>query len=115
MPRWLVPLAIAVPVVVGAWLFLRGTNTPSGVTASSPTDWNAGAKPQPPAAPIEDRARTLVPSVPPTTPHEPAEAASEPGEPQPSLDERRRPVHDKARQAMDDMLGGENLPGEETE
>lgn len=77
MPRWLVPLAIAVPVLVGAWLFLRGTNTPSGVTASSPTDWNAGATPQPPAAPIEDRARTLVPSVPPTTPHEPAEAASE--------------------------------------
>jgi len=32
---------------------------------------------------------------------------------QPSLDERRRAVHDKARAAIDDMLGGEQLPGEE--
>ncbi len=44
-----------------------------------------------------------------------AEAAGEPDEPEPSLDERRRAVHDKARQAMDDMLGGEGLPGEETD
>jgi hypothetical protein len=44
-----------------------------------------------------------------------AEAAAQPEEPQPSLDERRRAVHDKARQAMDDMLDGENLPGEETD
>jgi hypothetical protein len=44
-----------------------------------------------------------------------AEAAPEDEEPQPSLDDRRRAVHDRARQAMDDMLGGENLPGEESE
>ena len=31
------------------------------------------------------------------------------------LDERRRGVHDRARAAMDDMLGGEQLPGEESE
>lgn len=37
----------------------------------------------------------------------------EPETPQPSLDERRRAVHDKARAAIDDMLGGEQLPGEE--
>jgi hypothetical protein len=36
-------------------------------------------------------------------------------EPQESLDERRRAVHDKARQTIDDMLGGENLPGEESD
>ncbi|MGE5273602.1 MAG: hypothetical protein ACM3QU_07555 [Verrucomicrobiota bacterium] len=41
------------------------------------------------------------------------EAAPAPGAPQPSLDERRRAVHDKARQAIDEMLGGEELPGEE--
>jgi hypothetical protein len=44
-----------------------------------------------------------------------AEPDAEPEEPRPSLEERRRAVHDKARQAMDDMLGGENLPGEESE
>ena len=37
----------------------------------------------------------------------------EPETSQPSLDERRRAVHDKARAAIDDMLGGEQLPGEE--
>jgi hypothetical protein len=36
-------------------------------------------------------------------------------EPDVPLDERRRAVHDRARAAMDDMLGGEHLPGEETE
>jgi type VI protein secretion system component VasK len=44
-----------------------------------------------------------------------AEAAAQPEEPQPSLDERRRAVHDRARQAMDDMLDGEGLPGEESD
>ena len=44
-----------------------------------------------------------------------------PPEPEPEeeqeapLDERRRGVHDRARAAMDDMLGGEHLPGEESE
>jgi len=33
----------------------------------------------------------------------------------PSLEERRRAVHDRARQAIDEMLGGEDLPGEEAE
>jgi broad specificity phosphatase PhoE len=33
----------------------------------------------------------------------------------PSLEERRRAVHDRARQAIDEMLGGEDLPGEESE
>jgi hypothetical protein len=37
----------------------------------------------------------------------------EPETARPSLDERRRAVHDKARAAIDDMLGGEQLPGEE--
>jgi hypothetical protein len=35
-------------------------------------------------------------------------------EKQPTLDERRRAVHDKARATIDDMLGGEHLPGEES-
>lgn len=43
---------------------------------------------------------------------EPESPAEEPG---PPLDERRRAVHDRARAAMDDMLGGEHLPGEESE
>jgi len=44
-------------------------------------------------------------------------AASEPEPEQPAapLDERRRAVHDKARTAIDDMLGGEGLPGEESD
>ena len=33
---------------------------------------------------------------------------------EPSLDNRRRAVHDRARQTIDEMLGGENLPGEES-
>jgi len=44
-----------------------------------------------------------------------AEEETGPEAPQPTLDERRRAVHDKARAAIDDMLGGEKLPGEETE
>jgi hypothetical protein len=46
----------------------------------------------------------------------PAPAEAEPpGQEEPPLDERRRSVHDRARAAMDDMLGGEDLPGEEAE
>ena len=41
--------------------------------------------------------------------------APEPETAQQSLDERRRAVHDKARAAIDDMLGGEQLPGEEAD
>lgn len=43
------------------------------------------------------------------------EPEPEPDEQQVPLDERRRAVHDRARMAMDDMLGGERLPGEESE
>jgi hypothetical protein len=39
----------------------------------------------------------------------------EPGAPKPSLEERRRAVHHRARQAIDEMLGGEDLPGEKSE
>jgi hypothetical protein len=47
---------------------------------------------------------------------EPAAAAEpEPEPPAAPVDERRRAVHDKARAAMDDMLGGEGLPGEESD
>jgi hypothetical protein len=58
-----------------------------------------------------------------SAPHEPepevhhpdARQPEAPAEPDVPLDERRRAVHDRARAAMDDMLGGEHLPGEETE
>jgi hypothetical protein len=43
-----------------------------------------------------------------------APSSPEPEEPQPSLEERRRAVHDRGRRAIDEMLGGENLPGEES-
>jgi hypothetical protein len=76
--------------------------------------WRHRRKAAPPAAvdPAEELKQKLAES---RSDELPAEAASEPEEPPPSLDERRRAVHDKARQAMDDMLGGENLPGEESE
>jgi hypothetical protein len=48
----------------------------------------------------------------PVAPPEPEPATEEPRAP---LDQRRRAVHDRARATIDDMLGGENLPGEETE
>ena len=77
--------------------------------------WRHGRKAAPPPA-AADPAEELKQKLAETRSDEPAdEPAAEPEEPQPSLDERRRAVHDKARQAMDDMLGGENLPGEETE
>jgi hypothetical protein len=44
-----------------------------------------------------------------------ATAEPEAGKPKPSLDERRRAVHDRARQAIDEMLGGEDIPHEESE
>jgi hypothetical protein len=72
-------------------------------------------KPAPPPAadPAEELkqklADTRADEAPPAAEPEPAE------EPDAALDERRREVHDRARAAIDDMLGGENLPGEETE
>ncbi|HZO61668.1 MAG TPA: hypothetical protein VFB35_01670 [Gaiellaceae bacterium] len=45
-----------------------------------------------------------------------APPAPEPAaEPPAGLDERRREVHTRARITIDEMLGGENLPGEETD
>jgi hypothetical protein len=62
-----------------------------------------------PADPAEELKQKLAESR--TDP----EPALPPGEPNVAIDERRRAVHDRARQAMDDMLGGEQLPGEESE
>ena len=76
--------------------------------------WRHRHRQAPPAASV-DPAEELKQKLAESRSDEPAaEAAAEPEEPQPSLDERRRAVHDRARQAMDDMLGGENLPGEES-
>jgi hypothetical protein len=43
------------------------------------------------------------------------EVAPESEQPAAPVDERRRAVHDKARATIDDMLGGEQLPGEESD
>ena len=69
-------------------------------------------KQAPPAAdPAEELkqklAETRTDEVPPEEP--------EADEQEAPLDERRRAVHDRARTAMDDMLGGEQLPGEESD
>jgi hypothetical protein len=76
--------------------------------------WRSRHRGAPPAAvdPAEELKQKLAES---RSDEPAAEAAVEPEDPEPSLDERRRAVHDKARQAMDDMLGGEGLPGEETD
>src|SRR6476619_895623 len=75
-------------------------------------------KPPPPPAP--DPAEELTQKLAETRTDEPpapaeAEPPGQPEQPEPPLDERRRSVHDRARAAMDDMLGGEDLPGEEAE
>jgi len=72
-------------------------------------------KPPPPPAPdpAEELKQKLAGA---RTDESPAPAVAEPpGQEEPPLDERRRSVHDRARAAMDDMLGGEDLPGEEAE
>ena len=69
---------------------------------------------RPEPAPAVDPADELKRKLAETRVEEPA-AESEPEELSESLAERRRAVHDKARAAIDDMLGGENLPGEETD
>jgi hypothetical protein len=78
--------------------------------------WRRRRHDEPPAAdPAEELKRKLAESrsdePEPSTAPEPEPAPEEP----PPLDQRRRAVHDRARQAIDDMLGGENLPGEETD
>lgn len=68
-------------------------------------------KQAPPAAdPAEELKQKLAETRSDEAPPEP-----EPEEQEAPLDERRRGVHDRARAAMDDMLGGEHLPGEESE
>jgi hypothetical protein len=68
-------------------------------------------KQAPPAAdPAEELKQKLAETRTDEAPPEP-----EPEEQEAPLDERRRGVHDRARAAMDDMLGGEHLPGEESE
>ena len=70
-----------------------------------------------PAAPdaAPDPAEELKQKLAESRTDEEAAAGQEPETVQPSLDERRRAVHDKARAAIDDMLGGEQLPGEEAD
>jgi hypothetical protein len=68
-------------------------------------------KQAPPAAdPAEELKQKLAETRTDEAPPEP-----EPDEQEAPLAERRRAVHDRARTAMDDMLGGEQLPGEESE
>jgi len=70
-------------------------------------------KPQPAPAqpdPAEELKQKLAETRTDEAPPEP-----EPEDQEAPLDERRRGVHDRARAAMDDMLGGEHLPGEESE
>jgi hypothetical protein len=70
-------------------------------------------KQAPPAAdPAEELKQKLAET---RTDEVPPEAEPNAGEQEPPLDERRRAVHDRARTAMDDMLGGEQLPGEESD
>jgi hypothetical protein len=66
-----------------------------------------------PADPAEELKQKLAESR--ADPGPAAEEEPPPDEPNAAIDERRRAVHDRARQAMDDMLGGEQLPGEESE
>ena len=69
-------------------------------------------KQAPPAAdPAEELKQKLAET---RTDEVPPEAEPE-DEQEAPLDERRRAVHDRARTAMDDMLGGEQLPGEESD
>jgi hypothetical protein len=64
----------------------------------------------PTADPAEELKQKLAETRTDEAPPEP-----EPDEQEAPLDERRRAVHDRARATMDDMLGGERLPGEESE
>jgi|SRR6185312_10862964 len=70
-----------------------------------------------PADPAAELKQTLAESraAPPEPAPPPPEPAPLPEEATPPLDERRRAVHDRARTTIDDMLGGEQLPGEEAE
>ena len=73
-------------------------------------------KQAPPAAdPAEELKQKLDETRTDEAPPEPEPEEQEPEEQEAPLDERRRGVHDRARATIDDMLGGEQLPGEESE
>ena len=67
------------------------------------------------APPAADPAEELKQKLAETRTDEAPPEAGAPEEQEAPLDERRRGVHDRARAAIDDMLGGEQLPGEESE
>jgi hypothetical protein len=97
---------------------MRRSLTWLGVAAGAFAFWRwrlRRRKPAPPAP--EDPAEELKRKLAESRSEEPPAAAEperpRPEQPQGSLDERRRAVHDRGRQAIDEMLGGENLPGEE--
>jgi hypothetical protein len=97
---------------------MRRSLTWLGVAAGALAFWRwrlRRQKPAPPAPedPAEELKRKLAESRSEQPPAPPEPERPRPDQPQASLDERRRAVHDRARQAIDEMLGGENLPGEE--
>ena len=101
---------------------MRRSLTWLGLTVGALAFWRWRLRRQKPAPsgaedPADELKRRLAESrsaEPPAAPEPEAADASEPDQAEPSLDERRRAVHDRARQTMDEMLGGENLPGEES-
>jgi hypothetical protein len=97
---------------------MRRSLTWLGVTVGAFAFWRWRLRRPKPAPPVaEDPADELKRKLAESRSGEPPAAAEPeppgPEQPQGSLDERRRAVHDRARQAIDEMLGGENLPGEE--
>jgi hypothetical protein len=98
---------------------MRRSLTWLGVAAGALAFWRWRVRrrtPAPPPAedPAEELKRKLAESRSEEAPATGEPERPTPAQPQGSLDERRREVHDRARQAIDEMLGGENLPGEET-
>ena len=72
-------------------------------------------KPVPAPTPTADPAEELKQKLAETRTDEPSPESEPDAQEAPPLDERRRAVHDRARATMDDMLGGERLPGEESD
>ena len=87
-----------------------GSDSPRRLRSSSGA--SAGGSRRPPAA---DPAEELKQKLAETRTRRGAAGAGARGAREAPLDERRREVHDRARAAIDDMLGGEQLPGEESE
>jgi hypothetical protein len=101
---------------------MRRLLTSLGLAAGALAFWRWRLRHRRPVPAVEDPAKALKRKLaesrsdePPAAPAPEGATTPEPGEPQTSLDERRRAVHDRARQAIDEMLGGENLPGEESD